>query len=234
MLVNTISMDGEFYHTINMNELNYLLSRSNNVMFFLNLRAFCDYNRKKFLYLIKDLSEENIGRIFFESTAGVNLKEEILETIIIPAFVWCIKNSKMYLITPYFRLLDYGTGDMNDIVATINTITDDIANIIIDDLKYDYIDMTGGMSPFVTYENADDIEENLLSRTKQELVKFTSPNVKLFISGTGIDIPIDNIFSKALLHNIVSKMNMALYELGYELDNGSRYIDNEIALTLGL
>ena len=28
---------------INMNELNYLLSRSNNVMFFLNLRAFCDY-----------------------------------------------------------------------------------------------------------------------------------------------------------------------------------------------
>lgn len=234
MIINQqLDLEGTQYYTINYHEFNRMLIRDNNVMFFLNLKTILKQQKKSFMNIIHNFSDEVISRIFYESLGGINVQEAILEEIIIPAFVWCVKNNRTSLITPYFRLFDYMTMGMHDVITTVDYLANIIALLIINDLKIEYYNMSDGMMPFVTKENADDIESHLLTITDNELRKFSNPAVDLYLSTNDFQMDIIAIFRKSLTHHMTSQLSKGMYEIGFEM-NITPFIESSISASLNL
>lgn len=234
MIINQqVDLEGIQYYTINYYEFNRMLRRDNNIMFFLNLKAILKQQRKSFMNIIHNFSDEVISRIFYESLGGINVQEAILEEIIIPAFVWCIKNNRTSLITPYFRLFDYMSMGMHDVITTVDYLANMISLLIINDLKTEYYNMSDGMRPFVTKENADDIESHLLGIADNELRKFSNPSVDLYLSTNDFEMDIISIFKKSLCHHMTSQLSKGMYEIGFEM-NITPFIESSISASLNL
>lgn len=226
MLMNrNYDLEGDVYYTMNMYEFNKMLMRDNNIMFYLNLKAFLIHHKKSLIYLMPQLSEDVISRIFYESLCGINIQEKILEEIIIPALVWCIRENRLNLITPYFRLFDHLDMGISAINETARYLAMTITKIIVDEIKVEYYNLTDGMTPFMTYENSDDVRDILLSKIEKEISKYQSPNVQLFLSSSYSNINIYNIIMNNLKEVLASQTTDALHQMGFELDD-SYYIKN--------
>lgn len=224
-------LDGTPYNVIDYNSLDNLLMRSDNVMFFLNLKAYCTYSKKDFMLLLDKLSDNVKSRILYDTLNGINIYENILEQIIIPTLVWCIENNSTYLITPNFRLFGYYGMTMDNIIETLDNLVDDITDVILENLKIEYYE-SAHVQPFVTYEKASDIESTLLNNTIKEIQKFTDNNIALFLENSlGIDT--FSIYKENLVTRMNEKLMMGMYELGYELTHNS-YMLPELKRSIGL
>lgn len=224
-------LDGTPYNVIDYNSLDTMLMRSDNVMFFLNLKAYCTYSKKDFMLLLDKLSDNVKSRILYDTLNGINIYENILEQIIIPTLVWCIENNSTYLITPNFRLFGYYGMTMDNIIETLDNLVDDITDVILENLKIEYYE-SAHVQPFVTYEKSSDIESNLLNNTIKEIQKFTDNNIALFLENSlGIDT--FSIYKENLVTRMNEKLMMGMYELGYELTHNS-YILPELKRSIGL
>lgn len=227
----TYDEDGTMYNEVNYHELNNMLMRSDNIMFFLNLKAYCTYSKKSFLLLLDKLNDNVKSRIFYDTLNGIRIQENILEQIIIPALVWCIQNNSTYLITPSFRLFGYGNSTMDNMLETIDQLVDDATDCILEELKMEYYE-AAHVQPFVTYENATDIEAKLVQRTSDNLIKFTDNNMRLFLENP-IDMDTFSIYKKSLVDQMNNKLLMGMYELGYEIAHNS-YILPTLKQAIGL
>ena len=223
--------DGAIYNVVNYDELNKMLMRSDNIMFFLNLKAYCTYSKKNFVLLLDKLDENVISRIFYDTLSGIRIQENILEQIIIPAFVWCIQRNRTYLITPNFRLFGYYNMSMDAMIETIDNLVSDVTDFILEMLKVDYYEMAF-TQPFVTYENSNDIEAKLVSETTTELKKFTDNTVRLFLD-TNVSMDTFDIYRKNLVDQMNNKLMMGMYELGYEISHNT-YILPSLKQAIGL
>ena len=224
-------LDGTPYNVIDYNSLDTMLMRSDNVMFFLNLKAYCTYSKKDFMLLLDKLSDNVKSRILYDTLNGINIYENILEQIIIPTLVWCIENNSTYLITPNFRLFGYYGMTMDNIIETLDNLVDDITDVILENLKIEYYE-SAHVQPFVTYEKSSDIESNLLNNTIKEIQKFADNNIALFLENSlGIDT--FSIYKENLVTRMNEKLMMGMYELGYELTHNS-YMLPELKRSIGL
>ena len=227
----TYDDDGTMYNEVNYHELNNMLMRSDNIMFFLNLKAYCTYSKKSFLLLLDKLNDNVKSRIFYDTLNGIRIQENILEQIVIPALVWCIQNNSTYLITPNFRLFGYGNSTMDSMLETIDQLVDDATDCILEELKMEYYE-AAHVQPFVTYENATDIEAKLVQHTSDNLIKFTDNSMKLFLENT-IGMDTFSIYKKSLVDQMNNKLLMGMYELGYEIAHNS-YILPTLKQAIGL
>lgn len=227
----TYDEDGIMYNEVNYHELNNVLMRSDNIMFFLNLKAYCTYSKKSFLLLLDKLNDNVKSRIFYDTLNGIRIQENILEQIIIPTLVWCIQNNSTYLITPNFRLFGYGNSTMDSMLETIDQLVDDATDCILEELKMEYYE-AAHVQPFVTYENATDIEAKLVQRTSDNLIKFTDNNMRLFLENP-IGMDTFSIYKKSLVDQMNNKLLMGMYELGYEIAHNS-YILPTLKQAIGL
>lgn len=227
----TYDEDGMMYNVLNYAELNKTLMRSDNVMFYLNLKAYCTYSKKSFMLLLDKLDENVISRIFYDTLNGINIQENILEQIIIPTLVWCINNNSLYLITPNFRLFSYYNMTLDNIIETIDNLVDDVTDCILEDLKLEYYD-NAFTQPFVTYENSTEIEDRLVSTTTHKLKTFTDASIRLFLENS-LSVDTFNIYRNSLVTQMNNKLMMGMYELGYELMYSS-YILPSLKQAVGL
>ncbi len=152
--------DDVIVDVINYKELNIRLTKMSSTDFFLTLHSLIKYQRKQGFDLMSQLSDENVSRILYDTLYGINIVEDVFYMVILPAFIHCIRNLKQYLISPSFRILNYFTGNDNDMMESIRFIASDIVAEITADVMCEYLDIYD--------ENCDYIEELIPQEEKRE------------------------------------------------------------------
>lgn len=177
--------DGEIYQNFNSHEFNKMLMRVNNVDFFLNLHALVKFKQMRMYLLLESFSDEVISRILYDTVRGVNIVEDIFYTIILPTFIYCIRNDKLHLVTANFNFLKYCKGQLNDIYEMVEYIAREVVSDVAFDMKLELIEKGDPlkMEPDFGPDNHlfFDNEEYVIFIAR-ELSKFLHPFMKVFLA----------------------------------------------------
>lgn len=177
--------DGHDYPKFNSHEFNKMLMRVNNVDFYLNLHALVKFKQMRMCLLLESFSDEVISRILYDTMRGVNIIEDVFYTIILPTFIYCIRNDKLHLVTPNFNFLKYCRGQVNDIYDMVQYIATEIVSDVAFDIKLELIEKGDPlkMEPDFGPDNHlfFDNEEYIIFLAR-ELSKFLHPFMKIYLA----------------------------------------------------
>lgn len=214
MIKTSLDLDGDHITTLDMVNFNRTLMRLDNINFFLTLKAFVMYNRNDLFHLMKDLDDEVISRIFYDTLQGINIKESIVEIIMVPALLYCLLHNKIYLITPNFRLFMYKPFTHYLLTNTIDEIAGIMSSYIMNEIKIDMYDITD-VSLDEYSEDQDTFEQQIVDMVIYMVQRVLNPSTQLFLSVPGISLDTYNLFKTLLRDHVLSDVKMAMYELGY-------------------
>lgn len=211
------------------------LGRSTNVYFFLNIKAYMMNMQKPLRYLIHTLSDDNISRIMWEDLSGINIQEDIVGTVIVPAWIYSLAKNKSYLITPNFRIMDYAYLDSGQMVSLVKDIVREICYYIIDRILRAWGETKYGNMPFVTNEVAEEFEASVGSILNDEINKYVNPSMELYFQSINNSFNIFSMYKTEFMSMLFTSLLNAFDEVGYMLTPDGemtlrRHIEAEMSL----
>lgn len=226
-LNSNVVVDNITYSTINMENFNQMLKRTDNVDFFLKILALVNHKHRRIEFILDKLDDDVISRLFWESLYGVNIVETILDVLITPAFIWCILNNKIYLINPHFRLIQYNYIIESNISTAIWDIANRTVSMILDKVGAEEQLTSFDANVVPTNHSEYLMITNILVKVSKEIRKFLSPSMELFLNNDYLIKDFFTMYKDALHHDVLVELTQLLSDLGYD----SMMYDNMISNT---